>query len=390
MFTLLAKKIIKNYKDYSDPAVREKYGLLSGVVGIVLNLMLASAKAVVGFLSGSISIFADALNNFTDAGSSIVTYVGFKLSAKQGDREHPFGHGRMEYVSGLIVSMLIFFVGFELIKSSAEKIFEPEPTKFSVTLVIILVVSVLVKLYMFAYNAATAKKINSAAMRATALDSVTDCIATTVVLISALIDKWTGLNVDAYAGLLVALFIIWTGVQSAKETIGLLVGDAPDPKLVREIEKTVMSDDCVLGLHDLMVHSYGAGKNFISLHAEVSADEDILTAHDRIDNLERELEKKFNCVAVIHMDPVAGDERTAEVKSEVVGLLKEINPKYTLHDFRIVEGPTHTNLIFDVVVPPDDESSPKKIVAELEEKIKSKNQTYNLICQVEKAYAYDE
>lgn len=227
-------------------------------------------------------------------------------------------------------------------------------------------------------------------MRATALDSVTDCLATAVVLISALVNKFAGVNLDGAAGLLVAAFILWSGVKSAKETVGLLLGDAPDPELVKAIEKTVLCDDCVSGIHDLTVHSYGAGKTFVSLHAEVSADENILKAHDRIDNLERELEEKFNCVAVIHMDPVANDERTAEVKKVVVRILKEVNEAYSLHDFRIVEGPTHTNLIFDVVVPPEDNNSPDKITAELKERVERENPAYHLVCHVEKAYAFEE
>ena len=390
MFGFLAKKLIKNYGDYSNPEVRDKYGMLSGAVGVFLNILLFVAKISAGLLSGSVSMVADALNNLTDAGSSVITFIGFKLASKPTDREHPFGHGRMEYVTGLIVSMLIFLVGFELIRSSIEKLFSGSDMTFSYPLVIVLGCSILVKLYMFAYNSKTAKKINSAAMRATALDSITDCFATLAVLISVLLNKFFGWQVDGVAGIIVAVFILCTGIKSAKETIGLLVGDAPDPEYVREIEKTVMASPCVLGVHDLMVHNYGPGRQIISLHAEVNADSDILTAHDNIDNVERELEKKFKCIAVIHMDPVVKDERTDRERVAVTQIVKQIDDRYTIHDFRMVEGPTHTNLIFDVVVPPEFKGDESKIVKEISDKVKLVDEKYNVVCQVEKSFTYDE
>lgn len=390
MFGFLAKKLIKNHGDYKNPEVRDKYGMLSGAVGVFFNILLFGAKIAAGLLSGSVSMVADALNNLTDAGSSVITFIGFKLAAKPTDREHPFGHGRMEYVTGLIVSMLIFLVGFELIRSSAEKLFSGSDMQFSYPLVIVLGCSILVKLYMFAYNSVTAKKINSAAMRATALDSITDCFATLAVLISVLLNKFLGWQVDGIAGIIVAVFILCTGIKSAKETIGLLVGDAPDPEYVREIEKTVLSSPCVLGVHDLMVHSYGPGRQIISLHAEVSADSDILTAHDNIDNIERELEKKFKCIAVIHMDPVVKDERTDRERKVVEDIVKGVNPRFSIHDFRMVEGPTHTNLIFDVEVPPEFNGDNAKITKEINEKVKQTDEKYNAICQIEKAFTYDE
>lgn len=390
MFGFLAKKFIKNYGDYKNPEVRDKYGMLSGAVGVFFNILLFAAKLSAGLICGSVSMVADALNNLTDAGSSIITFIGFKLASKPTDREHPFGHGRMEYVTGLIVSMLIFLVGFELIRGSVEKLFSGGAVEFSYPLLIVLVCSILVKLYMFAYNSVTAKKINSAAMRATALDSITDCFATLAVLISVLLNKFWGLQVDGIAGIIVAVFILCTGIKSAKETIGLLVGDAPDPEYVRDIEKTVLSSPCVLGVHDLMVHSYGPGRQIISLHAEVNADSNILTAHDNIDNIERELEKKFKCIAVIHMDPVVKDERTDREKKVVLDIVQSINPRFTIHDFRMVEGPTHTNLIFDVVVPPEFNGDNAKIAKEISDKVKLTDSKYNTVCQIEKAFTYDE
>lgn len=390
MFSFLAKKFIKNGGDYSNPAVRDKYGMLSGIVGVILNVLLFAAKLTCGLVSGSVSIVADALNNLTDAGSSVITFIGFKLASKPTDREHPFGHGRMEYVTGLIVSMLIFLVGFELAKSSVEKLFSGSSVQFSYPLLVVLCCSILIKLYMFAYNSSTAKKINSAAMRATALDSVTDCFATVTVLISVLLNKFFAFNIDGAAGLLVAAFIIITGVKSAKETIGLLVGDAPDPAYVREIEKTVMDYGGVIAIHDLMVHNYGPGRQIISLHAEVSADEDIMTAHDNIDNIERELERKFKCVAVIHLDPVVNDERTHAKKIVVEGVVKSLSPEYAIHDFRMVEGPTHVNLIFDVVVPSDFKGDEALLREKIAAALREINPAYNAVCKIEKAFAYDK
>ncbi len=390
MFGLLAKKFIKNHDDYSNPEVREKYGMLSGIVGVVLNVLLFAAKLVVGLFSGAVSIIADALNNLTDAGSSIITFIGFKLASKPTDREHPFGHGRMEYITGLIVSMIILLVGIELVKSSAEKLFAASDVRFSYALLIVLGCSILVKLYMFVYNSSVAKKIDSAAMRATALDSVSDCFATLAALLSVLLNEFFELKTDGIAGLIVAAFIIVTGIKSAKETIGLLVGDAPDPSYVREIEKTVLDCGGVLSIHDLMVHNYGPGRQIISLHAEVSADEDILSAHDNIDNIERLLEQKFKCIAVIHLDPVVADERTHEQRAIVEKIVKEISSEFSIHDFRMVEGPTHTNLIFDVVVPSEYSGDFSALREKIGEKVKDLNKNYNAVCKIEKAFAYDK
>lgn len=387
MFSLLARIFIKDRKNYADPKVRETYGILSGVLGFILNLLLFAGKLVFGTLCGSISMTADAFNNLSDAASSVVTFIGFRLASKPTDREHPFGHGRMEYVAGLAVSILILTVGIELVKSSVEGIFSPEPTEFSYAAVIVLCASVLVKFYMFVYNKVTAKKINSAAMNAVASDSITDCVATLTVLVSLFAYKLFGWQIDAVCGLLVALFILYNGFRSAKETVGLLLGTAPDKALVEDICNTVTSHSEIIGVHDLMVHNYGPGRQFISLHAEVDSRADILAAHDKIDNIERELEQKYKCIAVIHMDPVlVGDKKTDELREVVVGIVKEIDSDFSVHDFRIVDGKTHTNLIFDVLVPQDKKVDFVELKETIKKRVKEVSPDYHVVCQVEKSF----
>lgn len=387
MFSLLARIFIKDRKNYADPKVREAYGILSGVLGFILNLLLFAGKLVFGTLCGSISMTADAFNNLSDAASSVVTFIGFRLASKPTDREHPFGHGRMEYVAGLAVSILILTVGLELVKSSLEGIFSPEPTEFSYVAVIVLCASVLVKFYMFVYNRTTAKKIDSAAMKAVASDSITDCVATLTVLVSLFAYKLFSWQIDAVCGLFVALFILYNGFRSAKETVGLLLGTAPDKALVEDICNTVTSHSEIIGVHDLMVHNYGPGRQFISLHAEVDSRADILAAHDKIDNIERELEQKYKCIAVIHMDPVlVGDKKTDELREVVVGIVKEIDSDFSVHDFRIVDGKTHTNLIFDVLVPQDKKVDFVELKETIKKRVKEVSSDYHVVCQVEKSF----
>ncbi len=387
MFTLLTKLFIKDYKNYSDPKVREQYGLLSGGIGVVLNFFLFAGKMAAGILTGAISIIADAFNNLTDAASSVISFIGFKVSVKPTDKEHPFGHGRMEYVSGFIVSMLIFMVGFELIKSSIEKIVTPEDITFSTLSVVILAASIVIKLYMFIYNSRTAKAIDSAAMRAVATDSLTDSVATFAVLLSLLLYKFFGWQTDAICGLIVAVFIIFNGYSSAKETVGLLIGKAPDPEYVKEICETVKSHDCIIGVHDLIVHNYGAGRRIISLHAEVDSREDILQAHDQIDNIERELGEKYKCLAVIHMDPVAvGDKKTDELREKIEKIVADINPEFQVHDFRIVNGNTHTNLIFDVLIPQNCKLTGTVISETIKKQTDKLPGNLNPVCHVERSF----
>ncbi len=354
MITLLSKLIIKNYNDYASPSVRLKYGMLCGAVGIFFNILLFTGKILAGTLTGSIGITADAFNNLSDAGSSAITLVGFRLSDAKADKEHPFGHGRFEYIAGLIVSMAILLMGFELAKTSVDKIIHPEEVTFSFLAMGVLIASILTKLYMFFYNRGIGKKIDSAAMRATALDSFSDVTATSVVLLSMLIGKWTGWKIDGYAGLLVALFIGYTGIRAAQETISPLLGQSPTREFVDKIEQIVLAQDGVIGVHDLVVHDYGPGRRMISLHAEVPADGNMILLHDTVDNLEKQLRKECGCEAVIHMDPVeTNNKETNRLRAETLSILWDLDERLTLHDFRVVPGTTHTNLVFDVVVPFD-------------------------------------
>ncbi len=352
MITLLSKLFIKRNEEYADPAVRRAYGVLCGAVGIFLNVLLFIGKFIAGTLASSVSVTADAFNNLSDAGSSVVTLIGFRLAGAKPDPEHPYGHGRIEYISGLIVAMVIILMGAELMISSVERIIKPEPSEFSWLGVGILTASILVKAYMFFYNRRTAKKIDSVAMKATATDSLTDCIATGVALLTLFLSRFCDLHVDGWGGAIVSLFVLYSGFSAATETISPLLGQPPTKEIVDEIEAVVTAHEGVLGIHDLMVHDYGPGRMVMSLHAEVPAEGNVLDLHDMIDNIERELKERFKCDAVVHMDPVQdNDETVCRLKSETEQILNSVSPKLRLHDFRIVAGPTHTNLIFDVVVP---------------------------------------
>lgn len=387
MITLLSKIFIRNREDTTSPAVRSAFGTLCGIMGIILNIVLFGIKMLAGILSGAISIMADAFNNLTDAGSSVITLIGFRMSGQKPDRDHPFGHGRIEYVSGLIVSMLIILVGFELGKTSLEKIITPEPVEFSIAAVIILACSILGKAYMALYNFRVGRMISSAAMRATAQDSLNDCIATGAVLICLLISHFLNFNIDAYCGLAVSAFILFSGLRSVKETMDPLLGTPPSEEFIKRIEEIVYSYEGVEGIHDLIVHDYGPARTMISLHAEVSADADLLETHDMIDNIEKELREALSCDAVIHMDPIAtNDELTNSVRAKVASLVTCIDPALTIHDFRMVTGPTHTNVIFDVVVPFDLKKSDDEIRASVEKIVKSIDESYFSVINIDKSY----
>lgn len=385
MITLLSNLFIKSKSEMKNPTVRQAYGMLCGGVGIFLNLMLFAGKFLAGLLSSSIAITADAFNNLSDAGSSIITLLGFKIAGQKPDPEHPFGHGRVEYISGLGVSVLILLMGIELVKGSVSKIIHPEELTFSPVIIVILLASILVKCYMFYYNRTLGKELDSAAMSATAMDSISDCLATTVVLIATLVGHFTSITIDGWCGLLVGLFICRAGIMAAKETIGPLLGQPPSPEFVEQVSNIVMSYEEVIGLHDLIVHDYGPGRVLISLHAEVPADGDILTLHDVIDTIEQELKTTLNCHAVIHMDPVqVGDEETDRLKAMVKDIIAQIDSSLTIHDFRIVTGPTHTNLIFDVVTPFDFRLTDSELTALIQEKVKQENPGYFTVIQVDK------
>ncbi|MBQ6058973.1 MAG: cation transporter [Clostridia bacterium] len=387
MFSYLVRTYIPDAQNVSSPEVRRKYGTLCSVLGIVLNLLLFAGKLFAGLLAGSIAIMADAFNNLSDAGSSLITLVGFRLAGKKPDPDHPFGHGRMEYISGFVVSIAILLMGFELAKSSVQKLLHPEQPEFSFLVVGILVASIAVKLYMAAYNRTAAKAIDSAAMRATSLDSLSDSVATFVVLLSMLVQGIFHLNVDGACGLLVAIFILVAGYKAASETLSLLLGNPADPEFVDQIRQLVMKDSRILGIHDLVVHDYGPGRCMISLHAEVSSKEDLLEIHDLIDNLEKELAEELGCIATIHMDPVlVGDERTDRLRAKTLELVKEISPRLTIHDFRMVTGATHTNLIFDVVAPYDLGMSDEALSNEIKERLSKWEGTYFAVLTIDKNF----
>ena len=390
MITLLSKIFIKNYNNYKDVDVRRKYGILGSVMGICLNIFLFSVKYVAGMISSSIAITADAFNNLSDAGSSIITLLGFKLSEKKPDPDHPFGHGRIEYLSGLGVSVIILFMGYELIKSSIQDIISPKNVETGNISILILIFSILVKIYMAYYNTSLGKKLSSSAMKATAIDSLSDSIATTVVLLSMLLLRFANINIDGYSGIAVAIFILFAGFNSAKDTISPLLGKAPEPEFVEEIEKIVLSHNEIIGIHDLVVHDYGPGRVMISLHGEVSGEENIFVIHDVIDRIENELNDKLNCEAVIHMDPVAiNDPTVSEMKKKVVELIKTIDNRISIHDFRIVTGPTHTNLIFDAVVPHNFPLNDRQIKENIQNLIHSEYNNYYAVVKIDKLYISD-
>lgn len=387
MIEFLARVFIRHRDTLSPSALRQAYGQLCGAVGIGLNLLLFVGKLFAGTISGSIAITADAFNNLSDAGSSVVTLLGFRLAGRKPDPEHPFGHGRMEYISGLAVAGLILLMGVELGKSSLKKILSPEEIVSSPLVLAILAVSVAVKLYMFYYNRSIGKKIKSAAMSATATDSLSDAVSTTAVLMATLVGQLTGLNIDGWVGLLVALFILFSAYKAAKETLSPLLGQTPDPEFVDRIEQIVLSYPEVLNIHDLIVHDYGPGRMMISLHAEVSADGDLLQLHDVIDNAEHRLKKELGCMAVIHMDPIiTNDAHTDALRMAVAEKVKSIDPRLTIHDFRTVPGSTHTNLIFDVVVPYDVKLTADEVRRRIGALVKELDENYFAVVQVDNSY----
>lgn len=387
MIEFLAKRFIKNHEDVKDASVRQAYGVLCGAVGVFFNVLLCIGKFVVGSLTGSVAIVADATNNLSDAGSSVITMVGFKMAGQKPDPEHPFGHGRIEYVTGLTVSAIIILMSVELIKSSFAKIINPVPVEYSEVTFAVLIVSVLVKLYMYCYNRATAQKLSSAAMNATAIDSFSDSIATTVVLVTAFISEHTGVVIDGYCGMLVSLFVLYAGISSAKDTLSPLLGTTPDKELVENIEEFVLSNEGIVGIHDLIIHDYGPGRSMMSLHAEVPCNVDIMQIHDTIDNIERRLYEVLGLQTVIHMDPVVVDDlKTDRMKRLSYLIAKSVDEKLTIHDFRMVAGPTHTNLIFDVVVPYDVKMSEEEVKNAIEEKVRSLPGEHYAVIQIDRPF----
>ncbi len=383
----LIRRFVRDAEHTGDPKVRYAYGQLASVSGLTANVLLFLAKLTAGLLSGSLAITADAFNNLSDAGSSVVTLVGFKLSSAPPDKQHPFGHGRMEYLSALGVAALIMIAGFELATSSFEKILHPEPTAVDAVTVVILAAAIGVKLWMAWFYRRIGGRIDSESLRAAAADSRNDVVCTAVVLLTSVLSLWLPVSIDGYVGMAVALFVMWSGFSVMRETVSPLLGQAPDEQFVMDIKRTVMAHEGVVGVHDLMVHNYGPGRLVMSFHAEVPSNEDILRSHDLIDRIERELGEKYHALVCIHMDPVDFDDpEVAHLRAEVVMQLAEMNESLSLHDFRVVRGETHTNLIFDLVVPFDCRDG-KAVADELARRIHEKDERLYAVITVEHAYA---
>lgn len=374
MTKLLIKLFVKDSRNVSDPAVRQRYAMLAGVTGIVLNLLLFAGKLTTGILAASVAVIADAFNNVSDAGSSVITIIGFRLAGKHEDKEHPLGHGRLEYVSAFIVDMLIILVGAELLKSSVEKIISPSLPAVSAATIVLLVVAVLVKLWLFFFYRKIGNLIDSAAVKSTSIDSISDTVATSLVLISTLVARFANVGIDGWAGILVAGFILFTGIKAAKETIDLLLGTPPDPAFIEELKDFVKNYPEVVGVHDLMVHDYGPGRKIISFHAEVPSDSDINYAHDVIDCIERDMHEKFGCIVTIHLDPiVTGNKEVDEMRRLAEETAKEVDSSFTIHDFRMTSGGKHINLIFDLSIPTDCKIPDGEAAQKVAEKISEKN-----------------
>ncbi len=354
MVNFYIHRFIKKSADPTDPKVRGKYASLAGITGILLNVLLFFGKLTLGILAGSVAIIADAFNNISDAGSSVVTLIGFRLANKPVDKEHPLGHGRIEYVCGFIVDMLIILVGFELFKSSIEKILHPTlPTVGTATLCL-LGAAILVKIWLFFFYNKIGKTIKSASIKAAGFDSLCDCIATTLVLVSAIVARTCSVGIDGYAGILVAVFILFTGVKAAKETIDLLLGSPPEPEFIQSIYDFTKDYPSIVGIHDVIVHDYGPGRQIVSFHAEVPSDSDINLAHEEIDRLERDMHERFGCIVTVHLDPIVINDPTVnEYRTIAEEAVKQTDERYSLHDFRMTMGENSVNLIFDLLIPVD-------------------------------------
>lgn len=387
MISLLVKLFYGEMNMSDEKAVRRAYGTACSGAGIGFNVLLFAGKLIAGMLSGSVAIVSDAFNNLSDAGSSIISLVGFKLSNKKSDPQHPFGHGRLEYISGLCVSFLIILMGVELGKASIEKIIEPAQVKFSLLTAAILAASIIVKLYMALYNSRIGKRLNAVTMKAMAKDSLSDAVATSVVLMSMIVAKLADIAIDGYCGVVVAAFILFTGITAARDTISPLLGQKPDSEFIEEVMRIVNAHKEIIGTHDLVVHDYGPGRLMITLHAEVDANMDILVAHDAVDNIENELREKLGCSAVVHMDPIVTDDvEVNATREEIKRVVSNIDSRMTIHDFRMVPGPTHTNVIFDVAVPFDIDMDDDELRKILGARIRDVDSKLNAVIEIDKCY----
>lgn len=388
MTETLVRLFIKNSRDTTNPAVRAAYGNLASWVGIFCNLLLCAGKFLAGTLSGSISIAADAVNNLSDASSSVVSLVGFKLGARPADEEHPYGHARFEYLAGLAVAVMVLVIGVELLKSSVDKILHPAPVTFSWVAMAVLAVSIAVKLWMSMFNRTLGKRINSGSLIATAADSRNDVLTTSAVLIASLISHFINVELDGWMGAAVALFILYSGVGLVKDTIDPLLGLAPDPELVKHIHDKIMSYPGVLGTHDLMVHDYGPGRQFASVHVELAAEDDVMKSHELIDDIERDFLKNDRLPVVIHFDPiVTSDAEVGDMRRWLAEAVKTIDPALTIHDLRMVPGKSHTNLIFDCVTPPGFAMSNARLKTAIEKLVSEKDPNYFCVITVESSFA---
>lgn len=384
MIDLIIKKFIKNHTSTTSATVRENYGKVAGGVGITTNIFLFLIKFSAGLFSKSVSIMADAINNLSDAGSSIITVIGFKMSGKPADKEHPYGHARMEYICGLVISFVVVILGFELVKSSFDKILHPTEINFSFVTIAILIVAIATKVWQGFFYTKFSKTINSTALKASATDSFSDVLATSGVLVSTILSKIIGFNLDGYMGVIVAIIIIISGVKLIGETINPLLGVAPEKAMVKTIKNKILSYDGIIGMHDLNIHNYGQSRRFASVHVEVSASQDIMISHDIIDNIERDFEQDLDIHLVIHLDPViTDDERVSDLREQVKEKLMEIDHTISMHDFRVVFGTTHTNIIFDVCVGFNFKYTDCELAEVINEKVKELSKTYFAVVVVD-------
>lgn len=388
MTDLIVKTFIKDHKNINDSKVRTRYGILSGCVGIAVNVILCLLKFFVGSLTGSIAITADAVNNLSDAGSSAVTVFGFKMAGKPADRDHPFGHGRIEYITAMIVSFIILFMGIELAIQSVEKIRSPENVQFSLIGAVIIAVSILGKLWLAFFNKSLGRKIHSPAMTAVVADSISDIAATSITLIALILSNFfPNLHVDGWLGIVVACFVLKAGLDIFRDTLSTLIGKSPSKELVEALKKKILSYDHVSGIHDLIVHSYGPGRDFATVHVEMPSDLNVMVGHNIIDDIENDVKKEMGIDLAIHYDPIeVNNERVTELKEITESVVRKVNPELSIHDFRIVDGPMHTNLIFDVVIPYGFKESPKEIISEISSQISEINSSYFTVIKAEHSF----
>lgn len=387
MFNIIIKTFIKDYKNITNKKVREQYGVLCSILSIICNIVMVIFKLLYGYIIQSVALLADGFNNLSDVGSNLATLFGFKLASKHPDSDHPYGHGRYEYIAGLVISFLIVMVGFSSAKESFMKIIEPSKVLFQWNAVIMIVVSILIKLWMYYFNMKAGNIIDSTSLKAAGQDSLNDVLTTSATLISLVAGMFTDLPVDGIIGIIVSMFVLKSGIDIFKDTVNPLLGMAPDKELVKEIQDFVMSYDKAVGIHDFMMHDYGPGRKYLSLHVEVDSHEDIVEVHEQMDLIERDLLNKFNVLTIIHMDPIdTKDERTLAIKAEIEKIITDINQEYSIHDFRVVYGVNQSNLLFDVLIPSYDKTKHSIIRNEIEKRVKELNPGYNCIMQVEHSF----